>query len=492
MPMKETAVPAYRMKWFYFIVAGYLIAATYFIAQEKFAGFLIPVALLFLFFFLFSLDWVWLMAVAFTPLAVNLSDSELGFGISIPSEPLMVGMLVVFAIKLFFEKQYDWHILRHPLSIIILLQLFWMLITSVNSELPLVSFKYLLSRLWFVVPFFFMAVMLFKNSSYIWRFLWAYTLPLAIVVIYSTVRHAAVGFNEEIGNLVMVPFYNDHTAYGAILALMIPSVFVLAFNKGFSLSSRLLGVALLVLLLTGLFFSYSRAAWIGSIAGLGVAVAVWLKIKFRFIFLTIASIVLVFNLFQHEILDRLEKNKQDSSANFVEHVRSISNISSDASNLERINRWQAAFRLSAERPLMGWGPGTYQFVYAPYQMSREKTIISTNAGDKGNAHSEYIGPLAEQGIPGMIIVFALVSAIIYYGLEVRKKLYDRRLRAISLATVIGLITYFVHGLLNNFLDTDKLSVPVWAFVSIIVALDLYPKTISAEESGQGATLPEGS
>lgn len=489
MPQKEIAVPAYRMKWFYLVVVGYLLAAAYFITHEKFIGLLFPVAVLFLFFFLFSLDWVWLMAIAFTPLAVNLSDSEMGIGISLPSEPLMIGMLLVFTIKLFYERQYDWRIIRHPISLVILLQLAWMLLTSISSEIPLVSFKYLFSRLWFVVPFFFMAVLLLKNPRYIWRFLWAYTVPLVVVVIYSSIRHAQVGFNEEIGNSVMTPFYNDHTAYGAILALMIPAAFVLSFNSEFSKKSRIFALSLLLFLLVGLFLSYSRAAWIGSIAGLGVAVAVWLKIKFRFIFFGLAFVVGVFALFQHEILDRLEKNKQDSSANFVEHVRSISNISTDASNLERINRWQAAFRLAAERPLLGWGPGTYQFVYAPYQMSREKTIISTNAGDRGNSHSEYIGPMSEQGIPGMLIVVLLVGVVIYYGLEVRKKLADRRLRAISLASVVGLVTYFVHGFLNNFLDTDKLSVPVWTFIALLVALDVYHAASKTAQNGN-QQLPE--
>lgn len=481
MPDKESIVPPFRMKWFYLVTVIYIVASVYLIIHQKYWGFLFPVGVLLGFFFLFSLDLVWIMAVAFTPLAINMADSELGFGVSIPSEPLMFGLLLIFFIKLFYERQYDWKILRHPISIVILIQLFWMMMTSISSEIPVVSFKYFLSRLWFVVPFFFMGVLLFRDHRFIWRFFWAYLIPLGAVVIYSTVRHAAFGFNEEIGNSVMTPFYNDHTAYGAVLALMVPSALVLSFNRGFGLFARMAGMIILTLLLVGLFLSYSRAAWIGSLAGLAVAVSVWLRIKFKYIFLTIVSIVAIFSVFQHEILDRLEKNKQDSSANFVEHVRSISNISSDASNLERINRWEAAFRLTAERPFLGWGPGTYQFVYAPYQMSRERTIISTNAGDKGNAHSEFIGPMSEQGIPGMLIVVALVIVVVYYGLSLRQKLSDRRMRAVSLSITVGLVTYYVHGLLNNFLDTDKLSVPVWAFIAMLVSLDVYNRdTVKGE------------
>ena len=89
-------------------------------------------------------------------------------------------------------------------------------------------------------------------------------------------------------------------------------------------------------------------------------------------------------------------------------MESFSNVSSDASNLERLNRWSCAWAMFQERPLWGWGPGTYQFEYAPFQTSDLRTIISTNNADLGNAHSEYLGPLAEQGVVGLVGVRALL------------------------------------------------------------------------------------
>ena len=41
-----------------------------------------------------------------------------------------------------------------------------------------------------------------------------------------------------------------------------------------------------------------------------------------------------------------------------------------------------------------------------------------------------------------------------------------------LAVVLGLVTYLVHGSLNNFLDTDKASVPFWGFAAMLVAADV--------------------
>ena len=41
-----------------------------------------------------------------------------------------------------------------------------------------------------------------------------------------------------------------------------------------------------------------------------------------------------------------------------------------------------------------------------------------------------------------------------------------------LAIIIALLSYSIHGLFNNFLDTDKASIAVWGSLAIIVGLDL--------------------
>jgi hypothetical protein len=40
---------------------------------------------------------------------------------------------------------------------------------------------------------------------------------------------------------------------------------------------------------------------------------------------------------------------------------------------------------------------------------------------------------------------------------------------------LGLFTYLVHGLLNNFLDTDKASALFWGFLAAFVAVDMRMK-----------------
>ena len=39
--------------------------------------------------------------------------------------------------------------------------------------------------------------------------------------------------------------------------------------------------------------------------------------------------------------------------------------------------------------------------------------------------------------------------------------------------LLGLVTYWVHGVLNYFLDTEKASVPFWGFIAVLVALQIF-------------------
>jgi O-antigen ligase len=138
-----------------------------------------------------------------------------------------------------------------------------------------------------------------------------------------------------------------------------------------------------------------------------------------------------------------------------------------------------------DKPFLGWGPGTYMFNYGPYQLTADRTIISTNSADGGNAHSEYLGPMAESGILGVITFLILISVVMYTAVHAYTRAKDKRLKTLVMSALLGLITYYIHGILNNFLDTDKLSVPFWGFTAIIVAVDIYTR-----KNTEANALPE--
>jgi len=117
---------------------------------------------------------------------------------------------------------------------------------------------------------------------------------------------------------------------------------------------------------------------------------------------------------------------------------------------------------------MGYGPGTYAFEYAPFQRPENLTIISTNFGDMGNAHSEYLGALAETGFIGMLSLIGVVAAIFFTGITLYHRLSkeNKEDRIIVLSTIMALSTYFIHAFLNNYLDTDKAAVPIWSICAM--------------------------
>lgn len=319
-----------------------------------------------------------------------------------------------------------------------------------------------------------MAIYFFKDKEFIKKFIWAYIIAFTVVIFYSLYNHISVGlFVKKIAQGVMKPFYNDHTSYGAVLAMFIPVLAGWLFIKKQNKSFEIINFFLLAIFLFAITFSYSRAAWISIVAVLIVFSIIKLKVnRYILIFSGIILIVLFF-MFQFQILDNMKKNRQDSSGNLEKHVSSVTNIATDASNLERINRWNSAFKMFEERPVLGFGPGTYMFQYAPYQMSYDRTIISTDFGDVGNAHSEYIGPLAESGILGLLTFLAIIVATLITGIKVYYRAKDKDLKILVISLLMGLITYYIHGFLNDFLNTDKASVPFWGFSAIIVAIDLF-------------------
>ncbi len=470
--------------WFYLISLFFIIANGVLLYNERFEFIAFPTLALLVYLAIFKLDVVYYIVIFLVPISINLLDLgvDLGIGIALPTEPLIVGMMLVFILKLFFDGSFDKDVLRHPITKLILLHILWMALTTITSSEPVVSVKFLLSRVWYVSVFFFIASQVLKSNKTQKRTIWLFVLGFIPVLVYTFQQHAIRGFDQASANWVMNPFFNDHTSYGACLAMIVPFLLWQSFSHKIKGVKKLMVWIVLLLFLTALILSYTRAAWVSLIGAFGVFIVLRFKIK-TWVVLSFSFIVVLF-LFSamDSILLDLESNKQDSSSNLTEHVESISNVSSDASNLERINRWKSAWEMFKDKPVFGFGPGTYAFEYAPYQQSKDKTIISTNAGDGGNAHSEYLGPLSEQGILGSLLMISIVISVVVAGVRVYKSHLPKESKMIGLSVFLGLVTYYLHGILNNFLDTDKASALFWGFSVILLVLDVKRKTLQENQA----------
>ena len=464
------------IKWFYAIGIAFLACFLTGVYFNNLYIAALPAVLLFIWLLITQTKQMLFFTVFAVPLSIPVNDIGGGFGMSFPTEPIIIIVFFGVILKLINGATFDKKILFSALSIIIGVDLLWTFITSISSSMPLVSFKFLLSRTWYIVIFYFLFATFFKQSKSIKLFIWLLGVSISLLALYTLYNHSKGSFTRGFAYAAMQPFLPDHGMYAALVAFLIPPFFVFAiwgFHLKQGVPARIIAFVITLFLTLAVILSYTRAAWLSLVASGALMAAIMLGIRFRTIIIGMVAAAGIYFYMQTDIQTQLSRNKQGSADDIEAHVSSISNVSTDPSNLERLNRWNCAYRMFQERPIMGWGPGTYVFQYAPFQVSSELTIISTHSGDLGNVHSEYLRPLCETGFIGALLWIVLVLYTIYLGFRVYRKAPDNETRYLALALVSGVTTYFVHAFLNNYSEFDKLAVPMWGFMAALAALNVY-------------------
>lgn len=404
-----------------------------------------------------------------------------GHQIECPSEPLM-GLLSGLLLFHFLRKGW-WpgSFYRSPIAVASLCFLAWMVIGIPFSSQPMVSAKYSLVALvhWWVF---------FHGLPLLWR-QWprdairhqlVYAVPFFLILLYAWWNHAQYDFRIDVSVLVARPFYFDHALYSCCLSLLVGVLAVGSWSAE-RLGWRGVDVWICRLLLPafclGVYWSYSRAAWLSWMGSLLLVGGMALfKFRFRHVLamgaVLLLSIALAWPFLQASIVGNEVESKKGS---VWEQIISTANVRTDVSNLERLNRYSCAWRMAQDRPLLGFGAGSFQNAYLPYQREEEMTRISVThsgphpPGRGGGAHSEYLQALAEMGWPGLVCWLALLLSCLWQALHLNRRLIAWE-RALLLGVCFGLFTYFLHAFFNNFLHHGKASALFWGLCALLVLM----------------------
>jgi len=413
-------------------------------------------------------------------LPIGLGDSKILF----PSEAIALVLLVAFFVRVFFLQKFKSRFLKHPVTVIIIFYVAVLFATTFTSTMFVVSAKFAFINVMYISVFYFLANLYLRNkANQRLSPAFLYGISLFFVICFALYKHAGYDFTKGYVNLSMRPFYSDHAIYSACIAMLLP-IFA-----AFAIKGKLLGLGKLaqtaawfisIALVVGIVFSYSRAAWVSLAAAFAIFVLLLLKLKpvyFVLLFLVGAA----FFLSQRDsLISGWKLNRSNSSVSnptIEEQTKSITNISNDVSNAERLNRWSCAYRMFLDRPFTGFGPGTYQFQYLKYQIPSEMTRISVTTaynnplGKGGSAHSEYLLALSESGIMGFLGILGIVLSSIFYGMVAYYRASGGKDKIIILASLLGIITYGVHVFFNNYLNIDKTASLFWILISILVTID---------------------
>ena len=416
------------------------------------------------------------------PLSITFPIGE-GNTLNGPSELICAFLSLYFLIVYLNGTSVSKELIKHPLSILLLFDLLWMLITALGSQMPEVSIKRWIIRAVYLCVYYFMFSELFlKDMKKIPKLLIYYCLGLIVPIAYYLYQHQQIGFAIQGSTAFSRPFYNDHTVYGAVLVFFLPFLYYYTFRYVQNFTYRLFYILLAVFILAASFFSYSRAAWLSLLCAFAVYLVFKWKIKTRTIVLGLFAVAIAGLVIGGSLMESFSRNKVKSHGGDVgQHFKSMTNISTDASNVERINRWKCAWRMFEDKPLMGFGPGTYQFYYGQFQVSSDLNYHSTYAGDKGHAHSEYLNYLSETGLPGLLIFIAIMVMVgKTASFNIRRNYADKQNSHLTMVLYMGLITFYIHSFFNGFIESDKMAMPVFTSIAALVAIDIGSKRAEAK------------
>jgi putative inorganic carbon (hco3(-)) transporter len=416
-----------------------------------------------------------LKILAFTlPFSVEI-NLYAGSMINVPTEPLLLIALVILFLENIksLPRFQDDPLGREYLWVIPLMAAF--LLSIPFSQILLVSVKFSFINILYILVFYvYLSGILKKKPELFHELILLYTTGVIAVLAWALYRYWQWEWNPIVVRGIFRPFYNDHTIFGASLAILAVYWYAVSLSIP-GITRRIPHILLSVVMVAGILISTSRAAFL-SLFFFG-AVFIMLKLNFRFIHLAgIAVLIILFvAVFINPIKTRLQKIETvsyDTHAGFSERAMSSGNISTDVSNLERLNRWLSAWRMFKEKPITGFGPGTYQFTYIPYQepalMNRLTVTDPYNPpeGSGGTAHSEYLLALSEMGIAGLIGWFLIIGRWTYVAF---RKISNPKHRIYIQAAFAALCTYFFHAFFNNFLSTDKFAFLFWGTAAWLIA-----------------------
>lgn len=397
-----------------------------------------------------------------------------GLATDLPTEPLMIGLMGVYIIYVLRNgKEIDSSFVRHPLALLLVFHLFWIFATTITSSLFLVSLKFSLAKLWYVVTFFFLAGSILKTEKDFKVFFWCILIPLLSTVFIIWIQHAAQGFSFEAVGGVLDPFYRNHVNYASLLALFIPFVwFARQWYPKYSFRRGFINFSIFALLLA-IQLSYTRTAYVTLFMAIGAYFIIRLKLVRLVLFASIVALIIGFGYMakNNTYLQYAPDYERTVTHHRFDNLVAATVELKDISTMERFYRWIAGLQMAKDKLAVGYGPGNFHNFYKSYTVSSFRTYVSDNP-EKSGIHSYFLLMLVEQGIPGMLIFIALS----FYTLISGERIYHQSKDLIRKSIVMGVLLSFVvinaFLLINDMIETDKMGSFFFIGIAVLINADL--------------------
>lgn len=463
----SSTIPATDLKLFRIFGAITAVSALVALYTDIYALAATPLVVLGLLLVIKDIRVVYYGFFAILPLSVEVQFGALGT--DLPSEPLML-LLTGIAFILFLQnlRHIPRRIIYHPISALLLIHIGWILVTAIFSTDIVVSMKFWLAKLWYVVPFYFLSFYMLAKKADILRLYKMAIYPLLVVVSVVLVRHALVGFTFDTSNEVVYPIFRNHVTYAAIMVTVMPFLWTLWKAEGHKWQ-----LFAFLIFAVGTYFSYTRAAHLCIFIMIGAYFVIKYGLARQAILASSigALLLIVFLVQDNRYLDfapDFEKTiTHDDFGNLVEATYKLEDIST----MERVYRWVAGGYMIAEKPIIGYGPNTFYQNYTKFTISSFETYVSDNP-EKSGVHCYYLMTWIEQGIIGLVLFLGICICMIILGERTYHTLTDPMAKAIVMASILSTISILALQLINDLIETDKIGPFFFLNAAIIVKYSL--------------------
>ncbi len=403
-----------------------------------------------------------------------------GFALALPTEPLMAALLLLYFFYVaVFLKQYDFAFIKHPITQLALVHLFWIGLAALYASLPFVAFKFFLAKCWYIIPFVLVSGIFIKDQKDFKPVFWIIFIPLLLVVLQTLIRHAAIDFSFALVNRTMTPFFRNHVDYAVMIVVFLPFVIAARFwYKSGSFARLLCDFGILIFIL-GIVYSYTRAA-MGSLVIIPAAYIIFRFNLARFAIaggLVVAFVAIIFLSRENAYLAFAPNyEKTIYHENWKRHLRATLNFR-DVSSMERVYRWIAAFRMSTDHPVIGFGPNNFYHHYKEYTVSNFETYVSDNP-EQSTVHNYYLLTIVEQGYVGLIILLSLIIAALITCQRLVHSSLPPPDKQLAMAAGVAFLILLANIFLADLIELDKTGSIFFMCFAIFVNLDLKRKRLS--------------
>ena len=436
---------------------------------------ILPVALLGL--FAATLDYrpIWYLMIAMIPASLHLEFGALA--LDVPSEPLMIFFLGVLTVNVLSGRQFGKKDKIYPFHLLIFAVLFWTAFTSVLSDYPLRSLKYLISRTWYLAAFVFIGEKILKDPRQVMRMGWFFVISLAIFSFITTLRHIPSGFSFEGSHFAPGLFFTNHVIYGAAVVLGAPWAWLLWKESPAGSLKKKVALGALGLILLGVVLCYARGAWVSFMALPVLYIVIQRKLLLPAIITgTIVLAIGIGWLVQGNNYYRFAPDFKETifhEGDLGGHLNATFE-GNELSGMERFYRWVAAFRMIDARPVAGFGPSTFSKNYQRYANDAFRTYVSDNP-EQSTTHNYFLMTFAEQGFIGAFLFMGLVLYMFTKGGRLAMEARSRLHRRLALVSTLSLAVVLSHSLLNELIEVDKVGAMFWLNMLVIHLVDKWEK-----------------